>query len=118
MKFKSAQELYDYINDGTDVYDVDEGVYIFSYNAAGSIAYYYLDQDELMELAADAQETGDYIAGLLGPGGYIVDTDNYDENEDIEGDEDITEILDFLEPLIGDEIISALPDDLVGNKSN
>ena len=48
MKFKSAQELYDYINDGTDVYDVDEGLYIFLYNAAGSIAYYNLDQDELM----------------------------------------------------------------------
>ena len=51
MKFNSAQEIYDYINSGKDLYDMDRGIYLFDYNAVGAIAYYYLGYDELLDLA-------------------------------------------------------------------
>lgn len=115
VTFNSAQEIYDVLDSRTqDLYCIDEEMYLFNYNASGSIAYYYLDMDELMELANEAKANGeDCIAGLLGPGGYIVDTDNYSAGIGFEYDEEITEILDFLEDLVGKEFIYANASDLV-----
>ena len=127
MIYNSADEIYDTIRSGKDLYDTDRGIYLFEYNEAGAIAYYYLDEDELKQLA---EEVGpdDYIGAALGPGGYIIDValkapdgeiigyddqafwEYYDKPEYIL---DCTDILDFLEPMVGDEIIDAMPSDLV-----
>lgn len=129
MKFNSAEEIYDTINSGTDLYFLDSGIYVFDYAARGSIAYYYLGMDELLELAQEVYP--DYVAGALGPGGYIVDPDiRLDDGEIIEygnpyygdydrdgtvigGDYDFTPIYDFLERFVGEECISAMPEDLL-----
>lgn len=115
VTFNSAEEIYKVLtSDSQDLYCLDDEMYLFSYNLAGAIAYYYLDMKELMQLVAEAQSTGEgYIGALLGPGGYIIDTDNYDENPNIEYDEDITEILAFLENLVGKEFLYANVADLV-----
>ena len=119
MKFNSATEIYDTIHNGTDLYDVTKGIYLFDYNWVGAIAYYYLSNDELLELA---EEVGpdNYVSSGLGPGGYVIDVnlvapddtiiyyddpefDDYYDAEDYELD--YSEILDFLSKLVGDEFI-------------
>ena len=114
VTFKSAMDIYATLDSNQDLYCIDDGIYMFLYNAAGAIAYYYLGMKKLMELAAEAEANGeDYIAGLLGPGGYIIDTDNYEDDMDIEGDDDITAILEFLEDFVGKEFLYANTNDLV-----
>ena len=127
MKFNSAQEIYDYIHAGNDLYDVDEEIYLFDYNWVGAIAYYYLSEEALIERAKLAGPN-DYIAGTLGPGGYILDVNLIDPDgdfveydsplfEEFYDDErstlDYSDILDFLSGLVGDEFIDAMPSDLV-----
>ena len=118
MKFNSAEEIYDYIVDGGDLYDADRGIYVFDYNWVHAIAYYYIDRDELRELIRKVDLDNDYLSSALGPGGYIVDVQliapdgeiiEYDDPEfeeyyDEPGYElDYSDILDFLEPLVGDD---------------
>lgn len=127
MKFNSAQEIYDYINSGKDLYDMDRGIYLFDYNAVGAIAYYYLGYDELLDLAMEAG-LGNYVGAMLGPGGYIIDMELIGPDGSIieygteafdlmyGNDEyviDNTDILEFLETLVDDEFISAMPEDLI-----
>lgn len=115
VSFNSAEEIYDVlVGQDQDLYCIDDEIYMFHYGQSGSIAYYYLDMEELMELVAQADEVGEgYIGGLLGPGGYIVDTDNYEDDPNIEYDESITEILEFLADFVGKEFLYANVDDLI-----
>jgi len=129
MKFNSAQEIFDKIDSGIDLYFTESEIYIFTYAERGSIAYYYLDMNELLQLA---QEVGpdDYIGGALGPGGYIIDPDikladgeiieyGTPEFDELDGttqpgwEYDYTPILDFLEQFVGEDCISAMPRDLL-----
>ena len=129
MKFNSAEEIYDEISGGTDLYFKDSGIYVFLYAERGSIAYYYLSEDQLRKLA---EEVGpeDYVGGALGPGGYIIDPDivlsdgtiieydtpEYDEYDGYSNngwEYDYTPIYDFLERFVGEEAISAMPADLI-----
>ena len=131
MKYNSVEELYKVIEGGIDVYFEESGIYVFIYAERGSIAYYYLDKDELVSLAEEAGPD-DYIGGMLGPGGYIVDpniklangtiveygTDEFSELENQyppkeDWEYDYTPIYEFLEQYINEECIDAMPSDLV-----
>jgi len=129
MIFNSANEIYEMLDSGIDLYCVDDEVYMFKYNEPGSIAYYYLSEDELYQLAHDAYEhDAGYIGGELGVGGYIIDVQvqtpdggivDYDDPDfDMyynrsDCDLDVTEICDFLQQFVGKTIIVASVDALV-----
>lgn len=115
VTFQSASDIYKtLVYDSQDLYCIDSETYLFGYNAAGAIAYYDLDMSELMELAAEAKADDlAYISEVLGAGGYIIDTDNYESDPNIEYDDGITEILDYLENFVGEEFLYANVNDLV-----
>ena len=130
MIYNSAQEIYREIEHGKDLYFEDSEVYVFIYAERGSIAYYYLPKEELMKYAQEAGP-GNYIGGVLGPGGFIIDPDiilpngevieygapEYAEYEDGKAGDDwsyeMSPIYDFLAKFIGEECIYAMPSDLV-----
>ena len=84
MRFNSGQEMLDVITDQCDLYSKEKEIYVFSYNASGSIAYYNIDNKRMNKLRIEAEENGEYVSGLLGPGGRIVDDPSYGDYE--EGD--------------------------------
>ncbi len=128
MTFDSADEIYiEIVENGSDLYFPESGVYLFAYNDVGSVAYYYLSKDELLRIA-DEVGPGNYVGGGLGPGGYILDPCMILPNGDVvEYDDaawdsaynnpdaviDYSPITDFLEQFVGEECISAMPEDLL-----
>lgn len=127
MKFNSAQEIFDEIDSGLDLYFTESEIYVFTYAERGSIAYYYIDMDELLRLA---NEVDGYIGEALGPGGYVLDPDikladgkiveygtpEFNKLDGTSGpgwEYDYTPILDFLERFVGEDCISAMPSDLL-----
>lgn len=130
MKFNSAQEIYDVIESGIDLYFTESNIYTFLYSDRGSIAYYYIDEDQLRELARQV-DPDNYIGSALGPGGYIIDPDiKLSNGEIVEYDTpeywkledqyprkdwnyDFTYIYDFLDRFVDEECIEAMPKDLI-----
>ena len=108
MTFDSPEELYEALNTD-DLYDLDNETYMFLYNDAGAYAYYSLDPETMVELAKDARENNEYLGALLGPGGYIVDVEGYDDDSwlDMDYDEYIQPVLEELEGYVGDRFIKA-----------
>ena len=117
--FDNADAIYAELDSDTDLYCVDEGIYFFKYNEAGSIAYYYLSPKELIKAAKAADG---YIGSALGPGGSIIDVcvvnpkgeiieyddpefDDYYNNPKC--DIDVTDICDFLSRFVGMRFIYA-----------
>ena len=134
MKFNSAQEIFDEIDSGFDLYFTEPEIYVFTYAERGSIAYYYLGMDELLRLAHEVGPD-EYIGGALGPGGYIIDPDiklangeiaeygtpEFDELDGTSGKGwtyDYTPILDFLERFVGEDCIYAMPSDLLEGENS
>lgn len=75
LKFENPSNVLKYIQDGNDLYDVDEKMYFFIYNDKGAIAFYRnIDEDELLRLQRMAIEEGtSTISSCLGVGGSILD---------------------------------------------
>lgn len=79
MKFDTAQEMLDYIQDDNechDLYSEKAGIYVFLYNDAGSIATYDINKIEAKELAKKVKYDKygeEYWGAFLGPGGKIWD---------------------------------------------
>lgn len=112
-----GRELYGRIED-TDIYDPVNCIYAFLYNEAGSIAYYYLNNDEILELAKEAIEIGEtYIGALLGPGGYVIDPVGEHkpwEWEFYEGEaHSYEDIYEFLDENFTENTIDAMPEDII-----
>lgn len=85
MKFNSGKEMLDYIQSGKDLYSPSEQLYIFEYNDCGSIAYYYISNEQ----AAELRKTNEYWGASLGPGGWIIDSkEYYEENSDMYDEHD------------------------------
>lgn len=82
MKFNTAKEMLDYINDNNDLYSRKAEKYVFNYNESGSICTYDIDEDEAKELAKKAKKTPEYWAAFLGTGGKIFDDPSYECYED------------------------------------
>lgn len=72
MQFNSGREMLNTIID-TDLYNKEKEIYVFEYNYKHSIAYYNIDNKEFWELKKKADECGEYVGALLGPGGWICD---------------------------------------------
>ena len=79
IKFSSGKEMYDMIVSGTDLYNENEEIYVFAYNDAGALCYYYLNRDEATKISRQANESNDYWGAFLGFGGNILDVMEYDE---------------------------------------
>lgn len=74
MKFETAEQMLDFINDGNDLYSRRAEVYVFSYNDAGSICTYNIDQDEAKRLSKQVNDSDEnYWGAFLGVGGNIWD---------------------------------------------
>ena len=91
LKFESAKDMYDMLIDGHDLYSPTKKLLIFHYNIEGAIAHYDIDRKEAEKLVKGSIETGESWSGLLGPGGYIIDT--------LENGKDISPVVDYLENL-------------------
>lgn len=80
ISFSSWNEMYNHLYQGHDLYNYMTGQYVFLYNNAGALAVYDIYPDEVIELAKKAGESGEYWGGLLGPGGSILDNEDYDRD--------------------------------------
>lgn len=80
IKFKSAQEMYDLVNEGVDIYNYVTNDYVFLYNDYGSLCAYTIDLEDAKKLQDMAEENDDYWCAFLGVGGRIYDTLKYEDN--------------------------------------
>lgn len=79
MKFNSAEEMLEFIQDGNDLWSESAGLYVFVYNDAGSICTYNIDLTQAKELSLKAELYDEYWSAFLGWGGSI-----YDEPQNLE----------------------------------
>lgn len=75
MKFKTARQMFDYINDGYELYSPKAEIYVFNYNEAGSICTYDISKNEAYIIADDAKNNLGVTnwSACLGMGGSIYD---------------------------------------------
>ena len=113
LTFSTVEDLYEALREH-DLYNLDNETYMFLYNDAGAYAYYSLEPETMVELAHEAYieespEDSEYLGAYLGPGGYIVDVEGYDDDswEDMEYDEYIKPVLNSLSGDLGDRFIYA-----------
>lgn len=79
MKFQTAEQMLEYINKGNDLYSRQAEIYIFSYNDAGSVCTYNIDQGEAKRLAKQANDSDEnYWGAFLGVGGRIWNDPSHD----------------------------------------
>lgn len=78
FNFESGQQMLDTIQANIDLYCEELGIYVFCYNDAGSICWYYIDATEAKALQHKAVEDNEYWAAFLGPGGHIIDDPSYE----------------------------------------
>ena len=74
MKFNTAQELLDYINNGFDVYSPSLEVYAFLYNDKGSICTYHISNEYAEELKQKEEYWGAYLGWY---GSCLYDSEEY-----------------------------------------
>lgn len=102
MKFATAEQMLEFINDGNDLYSRQAEVYIFSYNDAGSVCTYNIDQDEAKGLAKQVKESEEnYWGAFLGVGGQIWDDPSHEcfkagQTSNLECCESLLEIDDWV----------------------
>lgn len=86
MTFVNGKAMLENILNGADLYNREKEIYVFRYNDAGSIAYYYIDNEEAEELAKLKEESEEeYWGAFLGVGGWIIDDpecESYEEGEE------------------------------------
>lgn len=71
--FKKPEDMLNKIvNDGTDIYNIYTGHYVFSYNEEGSICVYSLSNEDMDSL----KDSEDALSAYLGPGGNVFDAPN------------------------------------------
>lgn len=81
LHFNTWKEMYEYLTNGSDLYNVNTGDYVFVYNDANAICAYNLSPEKVEELVKVFNETGEYWGSFLGPGGNILFNPDYDDNE-------------------------------------
>ena len=69
--------MYDTIQNGSDLYNINTGDYVFLYSDRGAIAVYNFDIECAKDLSLHS--AGEYWGALLGVGGYI-----YENGEELE----------------------------------
>ena len=79
MKFETAEQMLEFINDGNDLYSPKAEIYVFGYNEAGSIATYDITEEEAMKLQNRVKSGDeDYWSAFLGVGGEIWDDPSHE----------------------------------------
>ncbi len=79
MRFKSAEQMHEYIVEKGDLYNKITGHYIFEYNDAHALAICGLSWDEMLHFAGKAIAQGEnHISAVLNKGGIIYDNSEYD----------------------------------------
>lgn len=73
MKFNSAEEMLEFIQDGNDLWSPSEELYVFVYNEDGAVCTYSIDLTEAKELSLKAELYDEYWSAFLGWGGSIYD---------------------------------------------
>ena len=63
IKFNNANEMYEYIKDGNDLWNPDKSIYVFVYNDNGSICVY---DNITSELAKSLDKGEEYWGAYLG----------------------------------------------------
>lgn len=81
LQFNAWEDMYKYLTDGSDLYNINTGDYVFVYNDAAAICAYNLSSEKVQELVEMTNETGEYWGAFLGPGGNIFFNPDYDDNE-------------------------------------
>lgn len=82
MGYCSGKEMLDAIRGGTDLYCEELELYVFLYNEAGSICYYYISPEEAKDLQKQSEKWDEYWGAFLGVGGHIVDDPSYEEYDE------------------------------------
>jgi hypothetical protein len=83
IKFNSAEEMLERIQEGSDFYNPEYEEYVFVYNDCGSVCSYTINEDEAKELMERSNESGEYWSAYLGWGGGIYEDpshEDYDED--------------------------------------
>lgn len=78
MKFKTWEEMYNYLVSGRDLYNVLLQKYVFMYNDDGALCVYNIGADEAREMATNALMDDESWSAYLGAGGAIMDDDSCD----------------------------------------
>lgn len=73
MRFNSAEDMLEFIQDGNDLWSPSENLYIFVYNEDGAICTYDIDLTQAKELSIKAELYDEYWSTFLGWGGSIYD---------------------------------------------
>lgn len=73
MKFNSAKDMLEFIQDGNDLWSESEGLYVFAYNEDGAVCTYSINITQAKELSLKAELYDDYWSAFLGWGGSIYD---------------------------------------------
>ena len=81
MRFKNWRKMYDYIVEGNDLYDPKSGIYVFVYNDANALCFYYLSLNEVLDLLTIRGNSNEYWGAYLGIGGSILDDYKYIDDE-------------------------------------
>lgn len=98
MKFTTAQEMLEFIQDGNDLWSQSAETYVFVYNGAGSICIYSINKEKAKQLASDAKKYDEYWSAFLGIGGSIYDDPSYEDyTEDQMSNLDLCEELYLIE---------------------
>ena len=72
--FYTAEQMYEYLSAGCDLYDPVSWNYVFLYNEEGAVCVYNIPLAAAEQLAMDAKEQGEPWSALLSTGGYVYDT--------------------------------------------
>ena len=79
IKFKTAEQMLSYINEGNDLYSCKAQIYVFSYNDAGSVCTYKIDAEAAAYLAKQVENSAEqYWGAFLGVGGLIWDDPSHE----------------------------------------
>lgn len=81
MKFVSWIQMYNFLQNEIEMYSPELERYIYLYNDAGAICTYIISKDEAKKLKTLTKAKNlESWSCLLGPGGSILDDENYDRD--------------------------------------
>ena len=78
MTFINGKDMLTHIIAGHDLYNKEKEIYVFVYNSADSICYYFISNEEAEELKKKAEDSDELWSAFLGVGGWIVDDPEYE----------------------------------------
>lgn len=84
MRFNTAEEMYEYLNSGRDLYHPGSEIYVFPYNDKGTLCTYHLSKDRVKEISKQSKQNHEHLEAFLGSGGEILEDDEFSINPSLE----------------------------------